>query len=668
MSIEFVRVASQGVDESLLPGAIRPLDAKRNWVIWRLPAGAKFPATAHLVMDVELESGVGGIVAVEFKKRGGESASLTARVGLLPGVRTRLALPIKLLDGQDLFMRRTPLKLKATVMGRRLGWDEFGDVGVVLMDNGEAQTLRLFGAVRVEDKEPEYPKDERVLVDEFGQAVVGGVVKKDWPGRETKVAAMVARLRKARGEISATRPATDALLDGSKAHRFEATGFFRVEKRDGRWWMVTPRGGGMFSAGPDCIRLDEPAYVLPGTVGNFAYIPQGQPGEFAPALLGRPGTTAESGVRFMTVNLIRAFGDDWRGAWQSMTTALLMRYGFNTVSNWSDIEFAHASGMPYVLPMSNEPTTRRKLFRSLPDVFDAEYAAACVKFAGQLGSLRGDMRLIGYFLTNEPDWAFGEHNLASEMLEANPGTATRAEMSRWLREKYSGDAGALARAWGVEGMTFEGIASKAYRRVESSSAAAKADTFEFSRLIVRRWMEGMSVACRAALPGVMNLGVRWAWISSDLCYEVAPWCDVFTMNNYDNEPPLEVLSRIEARTGRPVLIGEFHHGATDRGLPSSGIQRVADQTARGVAYRRYVELCAAHPACVGAHYFQFADQPVLGRFDGENYQIGLVDICLRPYLEILEAAAETHARLAGLKDGSLQPVEARAEKLPPIFF
>jgi hypothetical protein len=40
---------------------------------------------------------------------------------------------------------------------------------------------------------------------------------------------------------------------------------------------------------------------------------------------------------------------------------------------------------------------------------------------------------------------------------------------------------------------------------------------------------------------------------------------------------------------------------------------------------------------VGTHWFQFYDQPSSGRFDGENYQTGFLDITDTPYPETVEA-------------------------------
>ena len=44
---------------------------------------------------------------------------------------------------------------------------------------------------------------------------------------------------------------------------------------------------------------------------------------------------------------------------------------------------------------------------------------------------------------------------------------------------------------------------------------------------------------------------------------------------------------------------------------------------------------------MGTHWFQYKDQATTGRGDGENYQIGFIDICDTPYPEIIAAARNT---------------------------
>ena len=79
-----------------------------------------------------------------------------------------------------------------------------------------------------------------------------------------------------------------------------------------------------------------------------------------------------------------------------------------------------------------------------------------------------------------------------------------------------------------------------------------------------------------------------------------------------------------------------------------------------MAYRYYVENAFALPEMIGTHWFQWADQPCTGRFDGENYNIGLVDVTDRPYKELTEALKTTHLRLYRVHLGQEKPFSRRA--------
>jgi hypothetical protein len=71
---------------------------------------------------------------------------------------------------------------------------------------------------------------------------------------------------------------------------------------------------------------------------------------------------------------------------------------------------------------------------------------------------------------------------------------------------------------------------------------------------------------------------------------------------------------------------------------------------------------------VGLHYFQWNDQPVLGRFDGENYNIGLVDVCNQPYPELTEAVRQTNERLYEVATGKQKPYDKLLKKAPQIYY
>ena len=91
----------------------------------------------------------------------------------------------------------------------------------------------------------------------------------------------------------------------------------------------------------------------------------------------------------------------------------------------------------------------------------------------------------------------------------------------------------------------------------------------------------------------------------------------------------------------PLIIGEFHMGALDRGMFHTGLVSVDSQAARAKAYKEYVQSCLRHPSFVGCHWFQYQDEPTTGRvYDEENYQIGFVDIADTPYRETIDACRE----------------------------
>ena len=114
-------------------------------------------------------------------------------------------------------------------------------------------------------------------------------------------------------------------------------------------------------------------------------------------------------------------------------------------------------------------------------------------------------------------------------------------------------------------------------------------------------------------------------------------------------------------TGLPMIIGEYHFGTVDRGMAQS-LWQVNSQEERGVAYRYYTERAYAHPGLIGTAWFQWADQDLLGRRDGENYNCGFVDVTDRPYQHLVKAVSETSERLFDIHSGKILPVEREPVK------
>ena len=452
------------------------------------------------------------------------------------------------------------------------------------------------------------------LIDEFGQ-----YVHADWPGKAHREE----DLKKA-WATEATELAPGAFADrcpygGFASTKAKATGFFRVEQIDGRWWFVCPDGHLFYSAGVNGIGPNSGTRVT-GREDDFAVLPPVTP--LPPGMPARPGAGQGN---FYAANLQRRFGADWRAAWAQFTAQRLENWGLNTASGTSlaDALGGTPHNKPYVITIRGFQTGA--LIMGMPDVYADTFAAQIdAVAASQLGPRKEDPYLLGYFIGNEPPW---------------PG-----------RESQFVD------------LVLSGGASEMQKRFQAE--LAKGDTPDRRRELVlaafERYLAVINAAVKKADPNHLNLGIRFGGTPPDYVVALAKGFDVYSLNKYRWEPPPELLAKVYALTGRPILIGEFHIGVPGRGL-APGLVQAMNQEERGQAYRYYVEHAAAHPQVIGTHWFMWIDQPATGRFDGENYNIGWIDVTDRPYAELLAAAKLTHARLFDIHSGKIPPTDRRPQ-------
>ena len=161
-------------------------------------------------------------------------------------------------------------------------------------------------------------------------------------------------------------------------------------------------------------------------------------------------------------------------------------------------------------------------------------------------------------------------------------------------------------------------------------------------------------ACRKVSPNHLCLGMRYDRYNSKLLASCKAF-DIVSFNCYLKTP--EERIRQFSPTNKPVIIGEWHFTGPAYGLLRSGLQRTANQEERGKAYRRYCEMCAAEPNCVGISYFEYNNQSLMGRFDGEHMAHGLIDCCNRPYPELVEAIKTSSAGLYDIMTGKAEPYD-----------
>jgi hypothetical protein len=313
--------------------------------------------------------------------------------------------------------------------------------------------------------------------------------------------------------------------------------------------------------------------------------------------------------------------------------------------------------------MSFRPERVALLYRDFPDVYHEDFEKDAEDYARLLEDTHDDPALIGYFMMNEPTWAFSSELPAVGMLYNAEEGATRVALKEFLAKKYGNETN-LSGAWEME-VTFGQIEKGKWKKKFTEKALS--DLEDFSQVMVEKYFTNLSDACRKFDPNHLNLGIRYAGVPPIWAVKGMQSFDVFSMNNYREKVPFDETAEIHEMLQMPVIIGEWHFGALDAGLPSSGIGHVHTQEDRGKAYRVYIEDAAANPYCIGTHWFTLYDQSALGRFDGENYQIGFLDICNKPHEPICDAAIVSHENIYDIASGDVAPYSDAPEYLPKLF-
>jgi hypothetical protein len=546
------------------------------------------------------------------------------RVGFQPfgqNVWFRAAVPLKIFKGRD----QSGFDL-ASATNRPWHsywlsvWGPFGPINDVLalafmMDYPLNHPVLEIRSIRLAKEDPGSEFLEKLpVIDEFGQWIHA-----DWPRKVTSLD----QLKKDwdSEEKSFSPAAFDyCKYSGYQSTKVKATGFFRVEQIKGKWWFVDPDGHlylsmavpGMGGGGGDTR-----------TSGRESYYKAFPPPEVA-GTGGRGGAGAAGSptAGFRSWNLFRRYGAEWPARSAEMELRRAEGWGLTSiVSRGADTQHRK----PYLayyntLPRGNTGKVAMNL--GMPDVYSEEFAQLIEEGAkAQLAPRKDDPWLIGYFIGNEPPWGRRESEVV-DMYMAGPPTPMQREMKLFL---------------------------------------AKGDTPERRRQFVVAAFEKYLAMVGAALkkydPNHLNLGIRFGGETPDYISKAARVFDVYSLNVYEYESTAEIKAAWQL-SGRPVIIGEFHFGVPADGL-GAGLVQVRDQKERGVAYRYYVEQAAALPGFLGAGWFIGVDESVTGRMDGENYNIGFVDVTDRAYPELVSAAKETLKRLLDVHSGKIPPFAQR---------
>ena len=512
------------------------------------------------------------------------------------------------------------------------------------------------GAVKAAPK-PFFP-----FIDRYGQ-----FVHDEWPAKIHSDADLVRNRREEEKELAASkRPAEWNRFGGWKnGPQLEATGNFRVAKYDGKWWMVDPEGRLFFSHGMDVLTTSGNAIRCAGRPEWFAF-PVGN----------------EKEIAFNRRNLQIKYGKkDYEPDFFHTVSRRLEHWGFNSIGDWGDFRLIALGETPYTMQLTDYDWKMPRVGTSnlkFYDVYDPRYVAKMRTLIPDLAEkhpevLRSltDPMCIGYFIDNELN--FGNRK-PLELIRAVLGSPEKQCIKREfigdLKRKYH-TVHKLNKAWNTSYASWSAM-QRSTEVPEKQTEAYRADGKAFLEKTIDRYFAICRDSITSVAPHRLYLGCRFISTDSvipELSAASKKYCDVLTVNIYAHSP-----ANIGAETfpDMPVLIGEFHFGVLDRGMYSPGLCPVGvDQNDRAIAYTRFLQGALLHPQIVGAHWFQYRDQPLTGRGDGERYQIGFVDVADTPYPEICRASREVgenmyQYRLNGKPQNSMRSEAAAPEKAEKV--
>ncbi|WP_207495154.1 hypothetical protein [Aridibaculum aurantiacum] len=385
-----------------------------------------------------------------------------------------------------------------------------------------------------------------------------------------------------------------------------ATGFFRTEKIDGRWWIIDPDGHLLVNIALNNIATggsDSSNQLLTNTYSN------------------------KKNWAAKTKQQINALGYNGLGAWSDNDNFLQLADQETKPLSYTIIkgfmsDYGKKRGGTYQLP-GHTGYPDNTIF-----VFDPEFEIFCDEYAKQLAKYKDDKHLLGYFSDNEMPFQ-------------------RLSLDRYLAKKDTNDHGHLAaKKWLLE----KGLDVKNINDKERNA---------FLGFMADRYYSIVSKAIKKYDPNHMYLGSRFHSYEKkvpEVFRAAGKYIDVIAINYYREWTPLqEDVVNWEAWSGRPFIITEWYTKGEDSGMPnySGAGWIVRTQKDRGLFYQNFALALLESKNCVGFHWFKYQDNdPTNTKVDPSNTDSnkGIVTLGYKEYTGMTDKMKELNTNVYSLID------------------
>ncbi|MDQ8005875.1 MAG: hypothetical protein REI64_13820 [Pedobacter sp.] len=374
--------------------------------------------------------------------------------------------------------------------------------------------------------------------------------------------------------------------------KYNASGFFRTEKIDGRWWIIDPEGYAGINVSVNSINKGKSQNNIKEFKGKFK-------------------------------------NDE---EWISNTQQQLLALGFNGIGSWSEHDLFIKENLKSSRPLTytinwnfmSAYGKKRGGTYSVPGhtgypggvifAFDPGFEAFCDEHAKQLSKYKNDPNLFGYFSDNE--MPLNINNLKGYLDLKDKNDYGYLAAKKWIEEK------------GID-----------------ETQITKQHQEEFLAFVGERYLSIVAKAIKKYDPNHLYIGSRFysGEKSVPAFMKVAgKYLDIISINYYGSWTPSKVnMSNWSKWSGKPFIVTEFYTKGMDSGLPniSGAGWQVKTQEDRGNFYQNFCMALLESKNCVGWHWFKYQDNdPTNGKAELSNTDAnkGLFDNNYNIYLPLAE--------------------------------
>ena len=433
----------------------------------------------------------------------------------------------------------------------------------------------------------------------------------------------------------------------SPKHRYEATGYFRTQKVGGSWFMVDPLGNLFWSFGIDCVGME----TWTGITGREHFFEDISDARYIIKNIAYGKFFYENrkfdGYNFSGSNIDKKYGVGTRNSYGDIASKRMKIWGLNTYGAWSDERILRSGKTPYTVIANSHKAAvldaKLKLYgywQPLRDFFSEDFKTETMRILEAKRHLINSPWCIGVFVDNELPWQNARLKTAKAVLTCPAGQPAKAAFRKMLEDKY-GNVEKLNAAWASSYKSWDAFLSERDFIPEGKSAEADLEAFE--RAFYDRYFEVCRLAVKNVNPYIMYFGCRLAWSNDAVAISASKYCDVVSYNLYrENVADFDLP---EGAQDKPVIIGEFHFGDASGGVFGGGLVPRKTAEEKADSFSKYALSAMTNPRIAGAHWFQWFDQCTSGRFDGENYSIGFVDIADTPHYQMALSARKLSEKM-----------------------